>query len=96
VAELITVEGTAGARFTVDPDVPWVAAQLASRMLVQVARPEPGAEPETGPEAEPERPAQSAAKEVWVAYIAQTTDLSEAEAADLTKADLIGLATEEE
>lgn len=88
MAELITVEGTAGARFTVDPDVPWVAAQLANRMLAQVERPEP----ETGPE----RPAQAATKEVWVAYIVATTDLSEAEAADLTKADLIALAAEEE
>ncbi|WP_433699096.1 hypothetical protein [Nocardiopsis sp. CA-288880] len=88
MAELITVAGTAGATFAVDPDVPWVAAQLANRMLIQVARPEP--------ETEVERPAQSAAKEVWVAYIAQTTALSEAEAADLTKADLVALAAEEE
>ncbi|WP_435107348.1 hypothetical protein [Nocardiopsis synnemataformans] len=94
MAELITVEGTAGARFTVDPAVPWVATQLANRMLVQVERPEPKAAPET--ETGAERPAQSAAKEVWVAYIARTTDLSEAEAADLTKADLIALAAEEE
>ncbi|ASU81410.1 hypothetical protein CDO52_00205 [Nocardiopsis gilva YIM 90087] len=42
--------------------------------------------------AEPQRPANADAKAAWVAYIAATTDLTETEAAELTKAGLIDLA----
>jgi len=42
----------------------------------------------------PEKPKQSDDKATWAAYIASTTDLSEAEAGDLTKAELIALADE--
>ncbi|MEU0236775.1 hypothetical protein ABZ234_03725 [Nocardiopsis sp. NPDC006198] len=44
--------------------------------------------------AQPERPKQSDDKATWIAYIASTTDLSEAEAKDLTKAELIAQADE--
>jgi len=71
------------------------------------ADPPPVAGPDRGPVVEdvvstpnaltarPERPKQSVPKDDWIAYIAQTTDLSEAEAADLTKAELMALADDE-
>jgi len=43
----------------------------------------------------PKRPGKADDKATWVTYIAQTTDLSEAEAADLTKAELVALADDE-
>ncbi|MBB4931852.1 hypothetical protein F4561_002672 [Lipingzhangella halophila] len=52
---------------------------------------------EAGDAAEPEgptKPAQGDNKAAWVAYIAATTDLSEAEAGDIKKDDLISLADE--
>ena len=39
-----------------------------------------------------ERPAKADPKAAWVAYVVASTDLSDAEAADLTKAELIELA----
>lgn len=49
---------------------------------------------EAAPEAEPdpERPAQSAPKADWVAYVARTQHMSREDAANYTKADLIEMA----
>lgn len=41
------------------------------------------------------RPGKAESKAVWAGYIAATTDLSAAEAADLTKAELVALADEQ-
>jgi hypothetical protein len=43
----------------------------------------------------PPRPAKTAAKSSWVAYVAATTDLSEEEARALSKDDLVDLASGE-
>jgi len=47
---------------------------------------------EQAPKEASERPAQSAPKAEWVAYVTATTDLSEAEAANMTKTELAELA----
>lgn len=51
--------------------------------------------PESVPGPAPKRPGKAEAKAVWEAYIAATTDLSDAEAHDLTKAGLVALANDE-
>lgn len=61
--------------------------RLANWVLVDA--PEPAGE--RAPSA-PERPGKGDAKPVWVAYVAATSDLSEAEAGDMTKAELQELA----
>lgn len=44
----------------------------------------------------PAKPKSGDPKDAWVAYVVATTDLSEAEAADLTKTELQELATDKE
>ena len=44
----------------------------------------------------PDKPKQADKREVWVAYIVATTDLTEAEANDLTKTELQELANDKE
>ncbi|GAB3213315.1 hypothetical protein GCM10027294_43720 [Marinactinospora endophytica] len=39
-----------------------------------------------------DRPSKNASKDVWAAYVAATTDLSDAETAEMTKAELIARA----
>lgn len=52
-----------------------------------------GEQPETNQDAdEPKKPGVNDPKAMWERYIAMTTDLSEAEAHDLKKAELIELA----
>ncbi|GAA0972714.1 hypothetical protein Q7689_00330 [Nocardiopsis tropica] len=55
-------------------------------------------QPEETPaeDATPEKPKQADSKDTWVAYVVATTDLTEAEAADLTKAELQELANDKE
>ncbi|MFC9949198.1 hypothetical protein ACFVIN_01295 [Streptomyces prasinus] len=49
--------------------------------------------PDTGSEdGDPDRPAQSASKSEWVAYVARTQHMSREDAANYTKADLIDMA----
>ncbi|QVJ03057.1 hypothetical protein KGD82_13565 [Nocardiopsis eucommiae] len=55
------------------------------------------AEPEKTEASEgPAKPKSGDPKDAWVAYVVATTDLSEAEAADLTKTELQELATDKE
>jgi hypothetical protein len=88
MADLIEVTGTGGARFRVDRSLPWVAAQLDAGQLTPTGT-AAAAAPEPEEQGVVQRPAASASKADWVAYIANTTDLSTAEAEALTKAELI-------
>lgn len=49
------------------------------------------AEPAAEAEPDPDRPAQSAPKADWVAYVARTQHMSREDAANYTKADLIDM-----
>ncbi len=57
--------------------------------------PKPRQEIVSGPgsDADDDKPAQSAPKSEWVAYVARTQHMSREDAANYTKADLIDLAT---
>jgi len=60
------------------------------------SKPAPGGDspkPRTQPEQDddPDRPAQSAPKSEWVAYVARTQHMSREDAANYTKADLIDM-----
>lgn len=93
----ITVIGTGGARLILDADQPWVAAQLAAGQLTPAdssSHRSAASGTGAGDEQFPSRPSTSAAKREWVAHIVATTDLTQAEAEDLTRAELIALTEE--
>ncbi|MFK4797792.1 hypothetical protein ACI3K5_03750 [Streptomyces sp. MPA0124] len=55
------------------------------------AKPEPEKAPTPAREPDPDRPAASAPKSEWVAYVARTQHMSREDAANYTKADLIDM-----
>jgi len=92
VAEVSFSKGVA----TVDSSDSRAALAYFRRRGYKVEKVEQADEPQRAEEGQDEplaKPKQADPKEAWVAYIAATTDLSEAEAADLKKDDLIALAT---
>lgn len=78
LSEVYAAQEAAGRLTRVDPPAPAPAAPVAAEPVEAVE-----------PVAVPERPAQADRKADWVAYAAAVSDLTEAEADEMTKADLI-------
>lgn len=104
MTETLLVQGTGGATFAVDPEVPFVAAQLATGALRPVAGTSAADDAirsvSVAPKAEvptvAERPPQSAHKSAWVDWAVNSLGLSREDAESWTKQDLIDLATDED
>ncbi|MEV6174884.1 hypothetical protein AB0L99_42600 [Streptomyces sp. NPDC051954] len=107
MAETIHVRGEGGAIFAMDLPLPEaIGNRLASGLLVRVnedGSPHEGAPAQESPtgdeegsdltEGRPPRPAVNASKSEWIAHVVARGLLSADDAANLTKADLIELAS---
>lgn len=105
--EEVLLCGGAGALFRVTVGQPFTR-DLIERRLESGEWSWPGSEPKAAQQGEPEpreetvpgavdddpdRPAQSAPKSEWIAYVARTQHMSREDAANYTKADLIDMAS---